>query len=86
MNLLNIARASGAEVAYLVHLTFELEMLSKDAFGILDQLCVLLVPQLEALVQSVEQLLAEERKTKRARVRRIRPGPSKVAPSLRPKA
>jgi four helix bundle protein len=69
LNFLNIARASGAEVSYLVRLTFELEMLNKNSFAILDQLCQQLVPQLEALVTRVEQLWVEERKAKRARQR-----------------
>ena len=64
MNLLNIARASGAEVAYLVQLTCALEILSKSSFAILDQLCQQLVPQLEALVDSVEKLWIEERKAR----------------------
>lgn len=71
LNLLNIARASAAEVAYRVHLTFELNLLSKDAFAPLDQMCHGLVPQLEALVGSVAQLLAAERKAKRARAARV---------------
>jgi four helix bundle protein len=71
LNFLNIARASAAEVTYLVLLTFQLEMLSKGSFAILDQLCQQLVPQLEALVDSVEKLWSEERKGKRAKVVRI---------------
>jgi hypothetical protein len=46
-------------------------MLSKGSFAILDQLCQQLVPQLEALVDSVEKLWSEERKGKRAKVVRI---------------
>jgi len=72
LNFLNIARASAAEVAYLVQLTFELAMLSKDAFVVLDQMCQRLVPQLEALVEGVAQLLAEERKAKRAKAAQVR--------------
>jgi four helix bundle protein len=71
LNFLNVARASAAEVTYLVLLTFQLEMLSKGSFAILDQLCQQLVPQLEALVDSVEKLWSEERKGKRAKVVRI---------------
>jgi four helix bundle protein len=67
LHFLNVARASGAEVDYLVGLTFELEMLAKDSFSALSQICSRLVPQLEALVQRVELLLAEERKLRRAR-------------------
>jgi four helix bundle protein len=70
LNFLNIARASAAEVTYLVLLTFQLEMLSKSSFAVLDQLCQQLVPQLESLVDSVERLWSEERKAKRAKIRR----------------
>jgi four helix bundle protein len=70
LNFLNIARASGAEVTYLVQLTFELEILSKSSFAILEELCERLVPQLEALVESVAQLWAEERKVRRAKATR----------------
>jgi len=66
------ARASGAEVAYLVHLTFELEMMTKSSFAVLDQSCEQLVPQLEALVESVSQLWVDERKTRRATAARKR--------------
>jgi four helix bundle protein len=72
LNFLNIARASGAEVAYLVQLTYALEILSESSFAILDELCQPLVPQLEALVDSIEKLWIEERKAKRAKVTRIR--------------
>ena len=72
LNFFNIARASGAEVAYLVQLTYALEILSKSSFAILDELCQQLVPQLEALVDSVEQLWIEERKAKRVKTARNR--------------
>jgi len=72
LHFLNIARASGAEVAYLVHLTFELEMMTKSSFAVLDQSCEQLVPQLEALVESVSQLWVDERKTRRATAARKR--------------
>ena len=86
LNFLNIARASAAEVAYLVHLTFELALLSKDAFAPLDQMCRRLVPQLESLVDSVEQLLAEERRAKRARAQRLRPRTLNAMEPQSPKA
>jgi four helix bundle protein len=70
VNFLNIARGSGAEVAYLVQLTFALEILSKSSCAILDQLCQQLVPQLEALVDSVEELWLEERKARRTKITR----------------
>ena len=72
LNFLNIARASGAEVAYLVQLTYALEILSKSSFAILDELCQQLVPQLEALVDSVEKLWIEELKAKRVKAARNR--------------
>jgi len=72
LNFLNIARASGAEVAYLVQLIYALEILSRSSFAIVDELCQQLVPQLEALVDSVEKLWSEERKAKRAKMSRIR--------------
>ncbi len=71
LNFLNIARASGAEVAYLVQLTYALDILSKSSFAILDELCQQLVPQLEALVDRVEQLWIEERKRSAQKWRRI---------------
>jgi hypothetical protein len=65
LNFLNIARASGADVAYLVQLTYALEILSKSSFAILDQMCQQFVPQLEGLVDSVEQLWIEEPRAQR---------------------
>ena len=72
LNFLNIARASGAEVAYLVQLTYALDILAKSSFAILDELCQRLVPQLEALVDSVEQLWIEEKEAKRVKAARRR--------------
>ena len=66
LNFLNIARASGSEVEYIVTLSYELELLSRESFVVLNRMCSNLLPQLEALVQQVERLLAEERKKKRA--------------------
>lgn len=71
LHFLNIARASGAEVTYLVRLTFELEILSSHGFTILDELCRRLVPQLEVLVEKVWQLQAGEHEAKQ-RVQRPR--------------
>lgn len=59
-------------MAYLVQLTHALEILSKSSFAILDQLCVQLVPQLEALVDSVEELWNDERKARRSKITRGR--------------
>jgi four helix bundle protein len=73
-NFLNIARASGSEVAYLIDLCFELELLRKDSYVVLSRMCGRLIPQLEALVQQVERLWIEERQKKRA-VRKQRNNP-----------
>ena len=70
LHFLNIARSSGAEVAYLVQLTYALEILSESSFAILDELCQQLVPQLEALVDSIEKLWIKERKAMRAKMKR----------------
>ena len=59
-------------MAYLVQLTYALEILSKSSYAILNQLCQQLLPQLEALVDGVEKLWIEERKAKRAKTARIR--------------
>jgi four helix bundle protein len=85
LHFLNVARASGAEVDYLVGLTFELEMLRKESFSTLARMCSQLVPQLEALVQKVELLLTEERKAKRAKRRMAAqsPKPKAQSPTLR---
>src|SRR5262245_60188253 len=53
LNFLNIARASAGEVAYIVDLCFELELLPKESHATLSRNCSSLVPQLEALVQQV---------------------------------
>jgi len=82
LNFLNIARGSGAEVAYFVELTFELELLAKDSFGVLARMCSQLVPQLESLVQQVAQLVAEERKAERTKNLKRR-APSSRSPEPR---
>ena len=76
LNFLNIARASSSEVAYLVQLTFALEMLSKSSFAILDQMCQEIVPRLEALVGSVEKLWVAERNARRAKKASRSPKPN----------
>jgi four helix bundle protein len=86
LNFLNIARASGAEVAYLVQLTYALEILSKSSFAILDQMCQQFVPQLEGLVDSVEQLWIEERRARRAKAARVRARSARATRAESPKA
>jgi hypothetical protein len=86
LNFLNIARASGAEVAYLVQLTYALEILSKSSFAILDQMCQQLVPRLEALVEIVEQLWIEERRARRAKAARVRARSARATRAESPKA
>ncbi len=86
LNFLNIARASGAEVAYLVQLTDALEILSKSSFAILDQMCQQFVPQLEGLVDSVEQLWIEERRARRAKAARVRARSARATRAESPKA
>ena len=72
-NFLNIARASAAEVAYLVDLAFELGFLATDAFKDLKRRCNDLVPQLETLVQQVELFIANEHKARRSKASRQEP-------------
>ncbi|HEY9467039.1 MAG TPA: hypothetical protein VIR54_28285 [Vicinamibacterales bacterium] len=59
-------------MAYLVQLTYALKISSKSSLAILDQMCQQFVPQLEALVDSVEQLWIEERRAKRLKAARVR--------------
>jgi hypothetical protein len=56
----------------VARLAYALEILSKSSFAILDQLCLQLVPQLEALVDGVEELWLEERKARRTKITRSR--------------
>ena len=56
-NFLNIARASAAETSYLIELSSDLGFLSPDASTVLREQSERLVPQLEALVQSIERRL-----------------------------
>jgi four helix bundle protein len=62
VNFINISRASGAEMTYLVDLASELGYLAGPAFNTrCEQVC----RQLEALLHTMERLLAEENARKR---------------------
>lgn len=65
LNFCNIARASAAELAYLVDLAWELQFLPRPQYIRLHDACGNLVPQLESLVQHVELLLAKERASRK---------------------
>lgn len=64
VNFLNIARASAAEVAYLLHLSSELGYFSAAVGASLQRQCGQVIPQLEALIRRMEVLVNEERRTK----------------------
>ena len=70
-NFLNIARASAAEVLYLLALCFELKLLANAAFSDLRVRSERLNAGLEALVQQVDLLRSAERETRR-RARRLK--------------
>ena len=64
VNFLNVARASAAEVLYLVHLTSELGYLPASAHERLANACGQLIPQLEGLMKRMESLATSEIKTR----------------------
>src|SRR5687767_1934075 len=55
VNFVNIARASASEITYLVQLATELGYLSPGASQVLRSRCDNLMPQLESLVQKLDQ-------------------------------
>ena len=60
LKFLNIARGSASEVAYLVDLSFELGYLARLVHRGLSRRCDSLIPQLEALIRTMETSLQEE--------------------------
>jgi four helix bundle protein len=60
LNALNVARGSAGELGYLVSLAGELEYLSTSQSSELIQECNGVIPQLEALIRSVEIMVAKE--------------------------
>ena len=61
VNFLNVSRGSAAELAYLIRLSSELGYLSPCAAAGLSQACDEVIPQFEALIQRIEQLMQRER-------------------------
>jgi four helix bundle protein len=60
LKFLNIARGSASEVAYLVDLSFELGYLAPPVHRGLSRRCESVIPQLEALITTMETLLRQE--------------------------
>ena len=67
VNFINISRGSGAELTYLVDLSSELGYFSGAVFKELNDRCERVCRQLQALLQTMEALLAEEESQKRRR-------------------
>jgi four helix bundle protein len=65
LKFLYIALGSACEVKYLVGLASDLEFLSGAAINLLAERCDHVVRQMERLVESVEALLASERRSRR---------------------
>jgi four helix bundle protein len=74
-NFLNIARASAAELKYLVGLAVELSLLSKDANSALEPAADRLVAELEVLVRRVAAMVRKEKllRTLKRKARRLKP-------------
>ena len=79
LRFLYIALGSACEVKYLVGLATDLELLSGSAINLRADHCDHVVRQMERLVESVEALLASERRsrrrTRRATIAAGRPKP-----------
>ncbi len=67
VHFLNVSRASAAELAYLVDLASELSYLVGTVFKDLNDRCGRVCKQMEALLQTMEQLLAKEEEERRRR-------------------
>ncbi len=63
VNFLNIARGSAGELAYLVLLASELGYIDDGASIEVRQKCAAVVAQLEALLNTMDGFLKEERRT-----------------------
>lgn len=66
-SFVNIARASAAEVEYLVTLASELGYLPPNTSQLLQRRCDQLIPQLESLVQKLDVLTNAERPRRRSK-------------------
>ena len=67
IHFLNIARASAAELTYLVDLARELAYLTGSTFKDLNDRCNRVCPQLQSLLQAMEALLVEEEAERRGK-------------------
>jgi four helix bundle protein len=65
LKFLYIALGSACEMKYLVGLASDLEFLSGAAINLLAERCDHVVRQMERLAESVEALLASERRSRR---------------------
>ena len=67
LNFVNVARGSASEISDLVLLATELGYLSPSVSHLLRRRCDNLVPQLESLVQKLEQIARAEKRPRRER-------------------
>ena len=62
VNFVNLSRASAAETAYLIALASELGYVSPNVNRQLQSMCDSLIPQLELLIQKLDELVRSEEK------------------------